>query len=219
MNDLRLILLLFGAGVILAIYAWTRFQARPRKPRARAEHHPAPHRLEPDETVDDDIEEELARMEQLISGLDARPVSEDVERLLVISVVAPQGGVFAGAALRAAFEHNKLLFGEHGIYHRITFSSGRELSVFGVANLVKPGSFDPEQMNAFSTPGITLFLQLPGPLDAVETFDDFVHTAERLAVELGGELRDQKQCVLTHQALMQIREGIVEDQFRRKVAS
>ncbi|HHJ15515.1 MAG TPA: hypothetical protein ENJ80_02345 [Gammaproteobacteria bacterium] len=219
MNDLRLILLLFGAGVILAIYAWTRFQARPRKTRTRAEHHPAPHKLEPDEPGDDAIEKELARMEQLISGLDAQPVSADVERLLVISVVAPQGGVFAGAVLRAAFEHNKLQFGEHGIFHRITFSSGRELSVFGVANLVKPGSFEPEQMNAFSTPGITLFLQLPGPLDAVETFDDFVHTAERLAVELGGELRDQKQCVLTHQALMQIREGIVEDQFRRKVAS
>ena len=219
MNDLRLILLLFGAGVILAIYAWTRFQARPRKTGSDHPPQPVTQKIEPDEPGDADIEEELARMEQLMSGLDAQPVSADVERLLIISIVAPQDGVFAGSALRSAFEHNKLQFGEHGIYHRISFAAGGEQSVFGVANLVKPGNFEPEQMNAFSTPGITLFLQLPGPLDAVETFDDFVHTAERLAVELGGELRDQKQCVLTHQALMQIREGIVEDQFRRKVAS
>jgi len=217
MNDLRLILLLLGAGVILAIYAWSRFQARPRK--TSTDHHPIPHKPELDEPGDADIAEELARMEQLMSGLDARPVSADVERLLIISIIAPQDGVFAGAALRAAFEHNKLQFGEHGIYHRIAVAGGRDQSVFGAANLVKPGSFVPEEMNAFTTPGITLFLQLPGPLDAVETFDDFVHTTERLAVELGGELRDQKQCVLTHQALMQIREGIVEDQFRRKVAS
>ena len=41
----------------------------------------------------------------------------------------------------------------------------------------------------------------------------------RLAVELGGELQDQKQCVVTHQSLMQTREGIIEDQFLRRVAS
>ena len=43
--------------------------------------------------------------------------------------------------------------------------------------------------------------------------------AERLAVELGGELRDQQQCVLTHQALMQLREKIVEDRLHRRSAS
>jgi cell division protein ZipA len=85
--------------------------------------------------------------------------------------------------------------------------------------MVKPGTFPVSDMEAFTTPGLTLFLQLPGPLDGVEAFDDFVNTAERLAVELGGELRDEQHCVLTHQALMQVRESIVEDRLHRKAAS
>ena len=84
---------------------------------------------------------------------------------------------------------------------------------------VWPGTFSPDDMEFFLTPGVTLFLQLPGPVDGVEAFDDFVHTAERLAVELGGELRDEKRCVLTHQALMQVRESIVKDRLHRRTAS
>ena len=213
MNDLRLILLLLGVGVIFAVYSWTRFQNRPGKPVGPAD--PAIRHRETDEPDEDAIEQELARMEQVMSGRDPEPsAATDSERLLIISVVAPQAGVFPGDALLKALQNNKLQFGEQGIYQRVTVAGGRQQAIFGVANLVKPGTFSPADMRGFSTPGITLFLQLPGPLDPVEAFDDFVHTAERLAVELGGELQDQKQCVVTHQSLMQTREGIIEDQFR-----
>ncbi len=217
MDDLRLILLLFGAGVIFAVYAWSRYQNRPRKaagfPDSVTRHRETG---EPDE---DAIDQELARMEQVMSGQDPEPVVTESERLLIISVVAPQDGVFSGDALLKALQNNKLQFGDQGTYQRVTVAAGRQQAVFGVANLVKPGTFSATDMHRFSTPGITLFLQLPGPLDPVEAFDDFVHTAERLAVELGGELQDQKQCVATHQSLMQIREGIVEDHFLRRAAS
>ena len=52
-----------------------------------------------------------------------------------------------------------------------------------------------------------------------EAFDDFVQTAERLAVELGGQLRDQKHCVITHQELMQKREQLAASQLHARVAS
>jgi len=217
MDDLRLILLLFGAGVILAIYAWTRLQNRPRKSTGSPD--PAFMHRETDEPDEDAIEQELARMEQLMSGRDAEPATAESERLLIISVVAPGAGVFTWDALFKSLHNNKLQFGEQAIYQRVTVTGGRQQTVFGVANLVKPGTFPATELDNFSTPGITLFLQLPGPQDPVEAFDDFVHTAERLAVELGGELQDQKQCVVTHQSLMQIRESIVEDRVLRRVAS
>jgi cell division protein ZipA len=74
-------------------------------------------------------------------------------------------------------------------------------------------------MTGFSTPGVTLFLQLPCAISAVEAFDDFVKTAERLAVELGGELRDERHAVLTHQTLMLVRESIVAARFSPRAAS
>ena len=218
MDDLRLILLLFGGGLVLSIYAWTRFQSRSRK----AAGSPDAVTTRPRETDEPDegaIEEELARMEQVMSGRDPESTVTDSERLLIISVVAPQGVIFSGDALLKALQNNKLQFDDRGIYQRVSIVGGGQQAVFGIANLVKPGTFPAVDMRGFSTPGITLFLQLPGPLDPVEAFDDFVHTAERLAVEMGGELQDQKQCVITHQSLMQIREGIVEDQFLRRAAS
>jgi cell division protein ZipA len=139
--------------------------------------------------------------------------------LLIVSVVAAQDGHFSGPALVNALEHNRLRIDEHEVYSRVTIQSGKQRPVFYVANMVKPGTFPVSDMEAFTTPGLTLFLQLPAPLDGVEAFDDFVNTAERLAVELGGELRDEQHCVLTHQALMQVRESIVEDRLHRKAAS
>jgi cell division protein ZipA len=229
-DDLRLILLLIGAAVIIAVYGWSRLQARPRKPaspRRPAKHHSS------DDLDDADIEQELGRMGRLVMEDDEEPVAEDDvqpaadtepvaqsgERLLVVSVVAADGGQFSGPALLNGFDNNKLRFGEHEIYHRVIIQSGKERPVFGVANMVKPGSFPVSNMETFATPGLTLFLQLPGPLDGVEAFDDFAQTAERLAVELGGELRDERHRLLTHQALMQWRESIVEDHVHRRVAS
>jgi cell division protein ZipA len=217
MDDLRLILLLIGAGVIVVVYAWSRFQSRPRK--ARSSRTPSDIGQQHDDPDNTDIEQELERMQQLVQGEEDEPVAEDSERLQVISVVAPDGQIFSGDNLAKAFDHNKLRYGDHGIYHRMTILNGSEKPVFSVANLVKPGTFNPDDMEVFTSPGLTLFLQLPGPIDGVEAFDDFVHTAERLAVELGGELRDEKHCVLTHQALMLVRESIVKDRIHRRIAS
>ena len=217
MDDLRLILLLIGAAIILVVYVWSRVQVRPRK--GSATRTPSIDSHSPDDFDAADIEQELGRMGQLVMERDDEPVALDPERLLIVSVIAAQGGHFSGPALVNGFEHNRLLFDEHEIYSRLTIQSGKQRSVFYVANMVKPGTFPLADMETFTTPGLTLFLQLPAPLDSVEAFDDFVNTAERLAVELGGELRDERHCVLTHQALMQVRESIVEDRLHRKAAS
>ena len=225
MDDLRLILLLIGAGIILVVYAWSRVQVRPRKRSATRTPTITSH--SPDDDFDaDDIEQELGHMERLVMERDDDPVAQDddqvaqdAERLLIVSVVAAQGGNFSGPALIKAFKHNKLRFDGNEIFSRMFIRPGKEMPVFSVANMVKPGTFPLADMETFTSPGLTLFLQLPAPVDGVEAFDDFVHTAERLAVELGGELRDQQQCVLTHQALMQLRENIVEDRLHRRAAS
>jgi cell division protein ZipA len=223
MDDLRLILLLIGVGLILAVYAWTRFQQRSR---ARGDTHRAAGGLRGDPDADD-IEEELARMQRLVQGVDAQvaaggdpTAAPDTGSLQVISVVAQEGARFSGEELLRAFEHNALEYSsERGIYQRTLSGNGAQAPVFGTANLVKPGTFPALHMDEFSTPGITLFLQLPAPIDAVEAFDDFVNTAERLAVELAGVLRDERHNVLTHQALMQVRETIVEARLRPQAAS
>lgn len=219
MDDLRLILLLVGAGVVAAIYVWTRYQSRPVKPRSKSNTTGPAGQAGADEPDEAAIAQELARMQQVMSGQDIEPPVVDEALLLVVSVVAAADRHFGGDALRKAFANNDLQFGDKGIFHRFTRRHGEDVSVFGVANMVKPGDFGSGDLEGFSTPGITLFLQLPAAIDGLQAFDDFVQTAERLAVELGGQLQDQKHCVITHQALMQIRENIVSSRLHTRVAS
>jgi cell division protein ZipA len=224
MDDLRLILLLIGAAVVLGIYAWSRFQTRPWRQQSRRTA-PSKQRTEsPDEAV---IQQELQRMQQAMSDEDVvaeappRPAAavEELEELLVISVVAADDQPFSGEALRKAFANNDLSFGDKSIFHRLVRQRGEDVSVFGVANMFKPGDFGSGDLSQFATQGITLFLELPAPVDGLEAFDDFVHTAERLAVELGGQLRDRKHGLITHQALMQKREILASSRLRTPLAS
>jgi len=230
MHDLRLILLLIGVAIVLAVYGWTRYQQSDTRRRLTRTPHTGPGPAADEEPDAEEIERELARMAQLVADREEQPQQEagdseqpqqlvDSEQLLIISVVAEPGAPFGAEPLHKALEHNKLQFDEQGIYQRLTVQNGKPRAVFGVANLVKPGTFPEPGTSAFTVPGLTLFLQLPGPIDGLDAFDDFVNTAERLAVELGGKLRDQHHNVLTHQALMQIREGIVETRVHRRVTS
>jgi cell division protein ZipA len=219
MDELRIILLVIGIAVIAGIYAWGHFQDRLSMPGKRRM--PRSARKQPDDDAPDEalIEQELARMQQAMSdeppdAPQQQPAGDDIESLLVISVVSGSGQPFSGDALARAFSNNQLFYGDKAIYHRHIRLGGEDVSVFGVANMFKPGDFGDGDLNGFETAGITLFLELPAPIDGLEAFDDFVQTAERLAVELGGQLQDRKHCVITHQALMQKRELLVRSRLR-----
>ena len=48
-------------------------------------------------------------------------------------------------------------------------AQGKGALQFSIANLVKPGTFDLAAIKTFYTPGITLFMQLPGQVRADKT--------------------------------------------------
>ena len=54
--------------------------------------------------------------------------------------------------------------------------------------MVEPGHFDLNRIERFSTPGLAMILQLPGPLDGPVAFELFLNTAQRLAETLSGDL-------------------------------
>ncbi len=223
MDQLRLILLLVGILVIAGIYVWGHLQGRTRPPRRMP---PSPRPSAADNPDNDAIDRELARMQETLSAQiqpgaaaaepdpAAAAKTAEIEDLVVISVVSGSEQPFQGEALTRAFANNKLTFGDKNIFHRISRQDGRDISVFGVANLFKPGDFGNGDLEDFETSGITLFLELPAPIDGLQAFDDFVQTAERLAVELGGQLQDRSHCVVTHQALMQKRELLARSRLR-----
>ncbi len=217
MDNLRWILLLIGLGLILAVYAVTRFQIKRREAAGKpTRRRPTAKNITPPGVANEDDAAEQAELAQMGSML--RQESElqsaessatgkrDNEQLIVLSVMASADEPFNGQSLLRAFENTALQHSDVKIYQR---NNEKGEPVYGVASAVKPGTFDLNQMDHFSTPGLSLFLQLPGPVDGVTAFDDMVTTAERLAVELGGELQDQNHSMLSRQMVAHLRDGII----------
>jgi len=113
----------------------------------------------------------------------------------------------SGKSINSVALANHMFFGEMNIYHRMGVDNK---PLFSLVNMVKPGSFDPASIHDLNTPGITLFLQLPGPSNAADAFNDMLHTAQRMSEMLEALLCDSKRQPLT--------ESVVEE-YRRTAAS
>ncbi len=227
MDDLRWILLIVGVALVGGIYLMGRRRGERDESLLDAAHdidvpdagkRPLPTQ-EPEEL--DGITEQLEQLTDLLADPPsartrggssraqqpgAQPVADTPEKIVAIHIAAPRGGWFSGADLLRVFEARGYRFGEHDIYHSV--HEGR--TVFSVVNMVKPGSFDPATMDEFETPGISLFLRLPGPLAAAVAFDILVAEANALAQILGGSLQDASHSTLTPQTVQHLREGVLE---------
>ena len=166
---------------------------------------PVPTLLDP--VVDDDEPDEDEQ--------DAARHQSPVEEVLVINVLArdPQG--FRGPALLQNILESGLRFGEMDIFHRHESMAGNGEVLFSMANAVKPGTFDLDDIDHFTTPAVSFFLGLPGPRHPKQAFDVMVAAARKLASELNGELKDDQRSVLTAQTIEHYRERIVEFERRQ----
>ena len=123
------------------------------------------------------------------------------EEVLVISVICRDAAGFKGPALLQNILESGLRFGEMDIFHRHESMAGNGEVLFSMANAVKPGIFDLDDIDHFSTPAVSFFLGLPGPRHPKQAFDVMVAAARKLSQELNGELKDDQRSVLTAQTI------------------
>lgn len=133
-------------------------------------------------------------------------------RIVALYVVAADEWL-DGRRIADAFDGLQMEFGRYDIYHRF---DGHEEPVFSVASMVEPGTFDPQAMNDMRTPGLALFARLPGPVHAVEAFDDMVAAARALAGELDARLLDEDRSTWTRQTEQVLRDELREFEARRQ---
>jgi len=137
-----------------------------------------------------------------------------VEEVLVINVIARDAEGFKGPALLQNILESGLRFGEMDIFHRHESMAGNGEVLFSMANALKPGTFDLDDIEGFSTRAVSFFLGMPGPRHPKQAFDVMVAAARKLAHELNGELKDDQRSVLTAQTIEHYRQRIVE--YERK---
>jgi cell division protein ZipA len=134
------------------------------------------------------------------------------QRIVALRLVAPEGN-WNGQTLREALEAENLRFGRYSIFHRER-EDGKTL--FYIASMMEPGSFDLATMDQQVFPGISLFGIVPGPLEAPATFDLMLSVGRHLAERMKGQLQDEQGSTLTSQRILNLREELVHFEHRHK---
>lgn len=138
----------------------------------------------------------------------------DLREVLVINVMARQGEL-PGADLLRVLLSCGFRFGEMNIFHRYEQHSGKGAMLFSVANSVEPGTFDVDNMDQFSTPGICMFMQLPGPKRPMHAFEIMMDSARKIANLLEADIRDEQHNILRQQTAEHYRQRVLD--FERKL--
>lgn len=138
-----------------------------------------------------------------------------IEEVLVINVISRDTHGFRGPALLQNILESGLRFGEMDIFHRHESMAGNGEVLFSMANAVKPGTFDLDDIDHFTTPAVSFFLGLPGPRHPKQAFDVMVAAARKLSQELNGELKDDQRSVLTAQTIEHYRQRIADYERRQ----
>jgi cell division protein ZipA len=133
------------------------------------------------------------------------PNTAELQRIVTIRVCAAGEARWSGAQLMAALELHGLAFGRYQVFHR-KHIDGR--SLFCVASLIEPGTFDIAAMAGQAFRGVTLFAVLPGPIAPLETIDELFATARGLAEELSGMVQDAKGMPMSPQRAAGMREDV-----------
>jgi cell division protein ZipA len=229
-STFRWILIIAGLAIVVGIFLFGN-PDRKRKPRAsrkrvhaqRVRREPA---LEPggDPAGEDedgfrqaelDIDGARREVERIEPSLEPQPAQRPAatnvtmpEKIVTLFVQARDNHVITGVELLDASLKSGLVFGDRDIFHRIHEEDVEP--VFSMANLTKPGSFDKNAWNTMEIRGVTMFMTLPGPRNALDAWDSMLATSRRLAELLRADLLDEKRQVFTRERSLQIKEELRE---------
>lgn len=135
---------------------------------------------------------------------------------LVLTVMAPRHQLFHGPKIRVVVEALRFRLSTEGLYELFPETEAADVPILGLAHLRKPGSFESQTLQELHTPGLLLFMKLPGPLEEMKALDLLVITADQLAQRLGGLICDEQRNRMTNQALARLRDEVAELERQRR---
>ena len=124
------------------------------------------------------------------------------EKIITLFLHAKDGQQFDWHLIQSAADQVGLEFGQDNLYYRFKgFGTNKEL-IFMVADMLKPGTFQPDMR----TTGLVMIMTLPGVMAALDMWDTMFPVGERIAEILGGRLTDENHHIFSRQRIASMRE-------------
>jgi cell division protein ZipA len=188
--ELRIVILLIGLLVLALIYYYgTKKPAHTR------------------EDIDDD---ELFQIEPEINPPKAAAdttettlgaITED-RKVITLFLHAKDGLQFDWHQIKDASAKAGLEYGDDHLFYRYRRIGSDKKALFLVANMLKPGVFDPD----LRTTGLVFIMTLPGEMNALDLWDTMFPVAKRMAELLDGSLTDENHSAFSRQRIASMRE-------------
>lgn len=210
--------------LLLVVYLWHSKRSRPKlkiKIRQEPTLGMAPLNVAPEVTTESIPEPKSEPIQEPISEPISEPTPVTVEsppktatntgfdpNTIIIKIRANPGRPFMGYELLQTLLANNLRFGEMHLFHRYEHEDGAGATLFSLAAATRTGTFELNNMGAFSGTGLVMFMQLGHKKKLMNTFDLMLDTARQLIEDLGGELLDLHDRPLDAAIIKQWRERI-----------
>ena len=244
MDTFRFILFLIGSVIVIGIYLYTRKASgkplviKPLQIKKKQQPVKDPETEEEiagavrskryaSDQPDDDAITQLSQT--LSQGVQKKHTEDEIESvpsivdhanveplLIVMTVMAKPEQLFNGMDIFETALANGFVHGDMNIFHFYPENDSKR-SVCSMANAVEPGYFEIDNIEQVHTPGLTLFMQLPGPMESREAFEQTVKLGRAMAEQLGGDLCDETRSVLTMQTIEHLKEKVEAHIFKARM--
>jgi len=120
-------------------------------------------------------------------------------RQVVLFIAAEDGGMLSGNKILESLPKHQLSFGDMDLFHYPIEDNGEPSKLFSIANGVQPWTLNPKDLKDSETPGLSIMMQLPSPIDDRDAIEILVSTVQVIATDIGGVLKNDQQQTFSKQ--------------------
>jgi cell division protein ZipA len=119
---------------------------------------------------------------------------DQLKDIIVVYILPKPDQILIGSQINSSAQSMGLKFGEMNIFHY----KDNDRSVFSLANMLEPGSFDASTIHDLKTTGLTIFMQIQGD-DPLDDLTEMLQRSYQMAGLLDARLCNHKREPLTEQ--------------------